>query len=160
MDESSILQLLQSVGVFGGTYVICLVSGFIPIVNAELFLIWISLMISKTEYIPILLLATAGQMTAKILMFLSGRGVINISKKRYEEKIGEIQAKMKKWESKIDVFIFLSSFTGFPPFYVVSVLSGMSKVNIIRFFIAGTLGRLLRFGLVMYFPHLFKQLFT
>ena len=160
MDESSILQLLQSVGVFGGTYVICLVSGFIPIVNAELFLIWISLMISKTEYIPILLLATAGQMTAKILMFLSGKGVINISKKRYEKKIGEIQAKMKKWESKIDIFIFLSSFTGFPPFYVVSVLSGMTHVNIIRFFIAGTLGRLLRFGLVMYFPHLFKQLFT
>jgi membrane protein YqaA with SNARE-associated domain len=160
MDESSILELLSYIGVFGGTYVVCLVSGFIPIVNAELFLIWISLTISRPEYIPVLLLATAGQMTAKILMFLSGKGVINLSKKRYEKKIGAIQAKMKKWESKIDVFIFGSSFTGFPPFYVVSVLSGMTNVNIIRFFIAGTLGRLLRFGLVMYFPHLFKQLFT
>lgn len=160
MDESTILQLLQSIGVFGGTYVICLISGFIPLVNAELFLIWISLMIPKTEYIPILLLATAGQMTAKILMFLSGKGVIHISKKRYEKKIGQIQAKMKKWESKIDFFIFLSAFTGFPPLYVVSVLCGMTKVNIIRFFITATLGRLLRFGIVMYFPQLFKQLFT
>jgi membrane protein YqaA with SNARE-associated domain len=160
MDESSILQLLQSVGVFGGTYVVCLVSGFIPVVNAELFLLWISLTIAKTEYIPILLLATAGQMTAKVLMFLSGKGVIHLSKRRYEKKIGSIQEKMKKWENKIDLFIFLSSFTGIPPFYVVSVLSGMMKVNIIRFLIAGTLGRLLRFGLVMYFPQLFKQLFT
>ena len=160
MDESTILQLLQNIGVFGGTYVVCLVSGFIPIVNAELFLIWISLMISKTEYLPILLLATAGQMTAKVLMFLSGKGVINISKKRYEKKIGEIEAKMKKWESKIDVFIFLSAFTGFPPFYVVAVLSGMTNVNLVRFCIAGFLGRALRFGLVMYFPQLFKQLFT
>jgi membrane protein YqaA with SNARE-associated domain len=160
MDESTILQLVQHIGIFGGTYVICLVSGFIPIVNAELFLIWISLVISKAEYIPILLLATAGQMTAKILMFLSGKGVINLSKKRYEKKISEIKAKMKKWESKIGLFIFLSSFSGFPPLYVVSVLSGMSNVNIVRFFIAGTLGRLLRFGLVMYLPHLFKQLFS
>jgi membrane protein YqaA with SNARE-associated domain len=160
MDESSILQLLQNIGIFGGTYVVCLVSGFIPIVNAELFLIWISLMLSRTEYVPILLLATSGQMTAKVLMFLSGKGVIHISKKRYENKIAAIEAKMKKWKNKIDIFIFLSAFTGFPPFYVVAVLSGMTKVNLLRFCIAGFLGRALRFGLVMYFPHLFKQLFT
>jgi membrane protein YqaA with SNARE-associated domain len=160
MDESSILQLLSIIGLYGGTYVICLISGFIPLVNAELFLIWISLTISKAEYIPILLLATSGQMTAKALMFLSGRGVISLSKKRYEKKILKIEAKMKKWETKIDIFIFLSAFLGFPPFYIVSVLSGMTNVNFIRFCIAGLLGRALRFGLVMYVPHLFKQLFT
>jgi len=160
MDESSILKLLSFIGLYSGTYVVCLVSGFIPLVNAELFLIWISLSISKTEYIPILLLASSGQMTAKALMFLSGKGVINISKKRYENKIAQIEEKMKKWESKIYVFIFLSAFTGFPPFYVVAVLSGMTNVNFVRFCIAGMLGRTLRFGLALYFPHLFKQLFT
>ncbi len=160
MDESSILQLLSVIGLYGGTYIVCLISGFIPIVNAELFLIWISLTISKTEYIRLLLLATSGQMTAKVLMFLSGKGVVNISKKRYENKLAQIEEKMKKWESKIDIFLFLSAFTGFPPFYVVAVLSGMTNVNFVRFFIAGFLGRTLRFGLVMYFPHLFKQLFN
>jgi membrane protein YqaA with SNARE-associated domain len=160
MNESSILQLLTNIGLYGGTYLVCLISGFIPVVNAELFLIWISLTLSKVEYVPILLLATSGQMTAKVLMFLSGKGVIHISKKRYEKKIAEIEAKMKKWENKIDIFIFLSAFTGFPPFYVVAVLSGMTRVNLLRFCIAGFLGRALRFGLVMYFPHLFKNLIT
>ncbi len=160
MDESSILQLLSVIGLYGGTYIVCLISGFIPIVNAELFLIWISLTISEAEYIRVLLLATSGQMTAKVLMFLSGKGVVNISKKRHENKLAQIEEKMKKWESKIDIFLFLSAFTGFPPFYVVAVLSGMTNVNFVRFCIAGFLGRALRFGLVMYFPHLFKQLFT
>lgn len=160
MDQSTILHLLSYIGLYGGTYVVCLISGFIPIVNAEVFLIWLSLTLSKVEYVPIILLATSGQMTAKVLMFLSGKGVINISKKRYEKKIGEIEAKMRKWKYKIDIFIFLSAFTGFPPFYVVAVLSGMTKVNFLRFCIAGFLGRALRFGLVLYFPHLFKQLFA
>lgn len=160
MDESSILQLLSVIGLYGGTYVVCLISGFIPLINAELFLIWFSLTISEAKFIPVLLLATSGQMTAKALMFLSGKGVINLSKKRYEKKISEIEAKMKKWESKSDLFIFLSALTGFPPLYVVAVLSGMTNVNFVRFCIAGFLGRALRFGLVMYFPHLFKQLFT
>jgi len=64
MDESSILQLLSVIGLYGGTYVVCLISGLIPFVNAELFLIWFSLTISDAEFIPVLLLATSGQMTA------------------------------------------------------------------------------------------------
>jgi membrane protein YqaA with SNARE-associated domain len=160
MENTTVLHLLAVIGLYGGTYVVCLISGFIPIVNAELFLIWISLSISKPEFLPVLLLASTGQMTAKVVMYFSGKGVIKISKKRYEKKIAEIEAKMKKWESKIDIFIFLSAFTGFPPFYVVAVLSGMTNVNFVRFCIAGLLGRTLRFGLVMYFPQLFKELIS
>lgn len=153
-------QLLPVLGLYTGTYLFCFMSGFIPVLNAELFLVGLSLTLSKPESVLVLLLASTGQMTAKAILYLSGKGVLRFSKKRYENKIAEIEAKMEKWESKIDFFIFLSAFTGLPPFYLVVILSGIMNVNFIRFCISGLLGRTLRFGLVMFFPHLFKSLIS
>jgi membrane protein YqaA with SNARE-associated domain len=160
MEYSSMDQLLPVIGLYAGTYLYCFMSGFIPIFNSELFLVGISLSISKPEYVLVLLLASTGQMTAKVIMHLSGKGVLKYSKKRYENKITEIETKMKKWESKISAFIFLSAFTGFPPFYAVAVLSGIANVNFYSFCINGFLGRTLRFGLVMFFPYLFISLIS
>ena len=158
MQESGIFQIIPAVGIYAGTYIVCFISGFFPLVNAELFLVLISINITKAECIPIFILAALGQMTAKLLMFLGGKGVIRLSKKKFEDKINGIVLKMKKWEKKIDIFIFLSAFTGIPPFFVVSIVAGMGQTNILRFFISGLLGRTLRFALVIYFPQLLKDL--
>jgi membrane protein YqaA with SNARE-associated domain len=158
MQESGIFQILPAVGIYAGTYIICFISGFFPLVNAEIFLVLISLNVTKAECIPLFMLAALGQMTAKLLMFLGGKGVIKLSKKRFEDKINGIALKMKKWETRIDIFIFLSAFSGIPPFYVVAIVAGMGRTNILRFFISGLLGRTLRFALVIYFPQLLKDL--
>ena len=159
MEESFINSIVSDYGVYAGTYIICLISGFVPVVNAEIFLIFVSTLLTKQLLFPVLLLATIGQMTAKAILFMSGMGILKLSLKRYENKIGKIEAKMHRWGSKNDVFIFLSSFTGFPPFYIVTIVAGMLRHNFFRFFVSGFTGRLLRFGLIILFPQFFKQLF-
>jgi len=159
MEETFINSIVSDYGLYAGTYIVCLISGFVPIVNAEIFLIFMSTLLTKQLIFPVLLLATIGQMTAKTILFLSGMGILKLSLKRYENKIGETIAKMHRWGSKIDVFIFLSAFTGFPPFYIITIVAGTIRHNFFRFFISGFTGRLLRFGLIILFPQFFKQLF-
>ena len=160
MEEISIQSLITDYGLYLGTYVICLISGFVPIINAEIYLIFVSTVVTKSSFIPVLFLATMGQMTAKAVFYFSGMGVIKLSLKRYESKIDAVMVKMQKWKSKVDLFIFLSAFTGFPPFYVIPIVAGIIPHNFLRFFISGFSGRLLRFGLLMLFPPFFEQIFT
>jgi len=149
-------SLITKVGLHLATFIICLLSGFIPIVNAEIYLITISSFTTKTDCVFIILISTSAQMIAKSIIYLSGRGVLNVSLHKYENKLGKVKEKFKKWENKSFIFIFLSAFTGFPPFLVVSILSGMLTLNFNRFLISGFLGRLLRFSVAVIFPQLIK----
>lgn len=151
--------ILNSAGLYVGTYIVCVISGFVPVVNAELFLMIVSSTIEKNLFITILLLGTAGQMTAKSIMFYTGRGILHLSIEKYRAKMLEIRAKLESWRNRIDLFIFLSAFSGLPPFYVVALVAGTINIGFFRFFLAGFLGRFLRFGLAMLFPQFFKQIF-
>ena len=154
--DLSVNNFLSQFGIYSGTYIYCLISGIVPFVNAEAFLVIVSSLVSKPLLLPVLLLATAGQMTSKALIFFSGKGIFKLSYKRYEKKINETKAKMQKWESRIGLFIFISAFTGFPPFYVTTIVIGTMNYNFFRFFIIGFIGRLLRFGLLILFPQIFR----
>ena len=149
-------NFLSQFGIYTGTYFYCLISGIVPLVNAEVFLVFVSSLVSKQLLLPVLFLATAGQMTSKALIYFSGRGIFKLSYKRYEKKINETKEKMQKWESKIGIFVFISALTGFPPFYVTTIIIGTMNYNFFSFFIIGFIGRLFRFGLLILFPQIFR----
>ena len=159
MDMISIQDIIISIGPYVGTFVICFISGLVPIVNAEIFLLFVASFIERPLFLHVLLLGTLGQMTAKVVLYYSGRGVLNLSMKRYADRINETREKMLQWGKKIDGFIFISAFFGLPPFYLISIVSGLIRHHLLRFFIFGFAGRFLRFGLLMFFPQLFRELF-
>jgi membrane protein YqaA with SNARE-associated domain len=148
--------LISKFGLHLATFIVCLISGFVPIVNAEIYLITVSSFSAKTEIFFLIFISTSGQMIAKSILFLSGRGILNIPFHKYEKKIENAKEKFKKWENRSFLFIFLSASSGFPPFYVVSVLSGMLKLNFKWFVISGFLGRFVRFAVAVLFPQLIK----
>jgi membrane protein YqaA with SNARE-associated domain len=147
-------------GIHLATFVVCLVSAFIPIINAELFLIGFSSLITPAEVPAVIILATCGQMLAKSTLYLAGRGVIKLPKrKRLGAKLKKIQAKLGKHKGKTAAFLFVSALTGVPMFYLVSIVSGSLKLNFPFYFFFGASGRLLRFAIVIIFPQLIKELF-
>jgi membrane protein YqaA with SNARE-associated domain len=160
MEETGLYSILSDYGLFTGTYIICVISGIVPIVNAEFFFIFVSSLSTESSLPPVLIIGTLGQMTAKSVLYLSGKGILDLSHKRYEDAISRTKAKMEKWKSRVDLFMFISAFTGIPPFYAVSVIAGIVRHSFFRFFICGFVGRTLRFGLIMFFPQFFKQLFA
>ena len=155
-------SFLTAENVYVSTFIFCFLSGFIPIFNAEAAMLAISALLPEAEsagLIPVVAIAAVGQMFAKALLYLAGRGVLNLPLGRFEEKVAETQARFEKWQGKTDLMIFVSSSTGFPPFYFISIISGMLKFSLPRFIIAGTLGRFLRFGIIALFPQLIQEYF-
>lgn len=152
-------QMVGQYGLYLSTYSIAVISGFVPVVNIEVYLVWVAAFTPRSQGLPIAILATLGQMTAKTLMYLGGAGILKITLRKPEEKIAAIQKKFESWKNRTSLFIFLSAFLGVPPFYLVSVASGALKIKLPLFLIAGLTGRFLRFGITVFFPHLIKSIF-
>ena len=52
------------------------------------------------------------------------------------------------------LMVVLSSAVGIPPFFLMTLLAGATRMNLTTFLAAGTCGRLLRFSALVIVPHL------
>jgi membrane protein YqaA with SNARE-associated domain len=134
------------------------VSGLVPFVNAELYLLAASAAAPREMAIPLVLAATLGQMTAKALMYGAGRGVVRIPGERMKRWIADAEAWARNRKNTGGGLVFVSAASGFPPFYFVSIACGMVRVPLAQFLALGFLGRFIRFGVVVLFPQLGKAL--
>jgi membrane protein YqaA with SNARE-associated domain len=149
--------LISEVGIPLATFVLCFLSAVVPLIHAELYLITVSAL-SPPELLPALaVLGAVGQILGKCLVYLGGRGFLRISS-RIEAAAARHKHKIEKWKHGDAALIFVSSFTGFPPFMFVSALAGMFRIRFRTFFAFGFLGRLGRFTLALAFPQLIKSL--
>jgi len=142
-----------------GTFLYCIASGFIFFLNAEVFLLAVAAVSPPRAAIPLLLAATSGQMIAKSTIYLAGRGVLSLPVGRNQGRLKSVGERLKASRMGPAGFILLSSITGFPPFYVVSILAGTLRIPFPVFFVPGTSGRLIRFGILIFFPQLAKGVF-
>ncbi|WP_428261503.1 VTT domain-containing protein [Haliangium sp.] len=157
MDTAAVLEAL---GVYGGSFVVALLSGVLPLVNIELFLIGlVALAPDSYSLVPLVAVTTAGQMTAKVAMYWAGRGVLDLPLGKYRKSIDKWQHRFNHSEPRLSLFIFTSAATGLPPFFVISILAGTFKMPFWRFLLVGYLGRALRFALCAAFPALVMDLF-
>ena len=139
------------------TFAMAFVSGLVPFVNAEAGLFSYSLLDSGPDALLVVIAATLGQMTAKTLIFLSGRGVLRLPWRRGRTNVEAVAAKISAGRSLI---LFLSASLGVPPFYVVSFVAGVLKVPLGVFLATGLSGRFLRFAFVFYLPRLLQAFAT
>lgn len=152
-------HLIGRYGLYLTTYVVGVVSGLVPVVNLEVYLVWVAALTPRSQALAITGLATVGQMTAKTLMYLAGAGVLKLSVRNPGKKLQAVQMKMAQWQHKLGLFLFSSASLGVPPYYVVSIAAGICRVPIVVFIIWGLAGRFLRFAVTVFFPHLLKGLF-
>jgi membrane protein YqaA with SNARE-associated domain len=155
------LEQLGLVGTFLTTFGVCLVSAIVPLVNAELYLLGASALAPR-GFVPVLVIAgSLGQMAGKVAMYYAGRGALTLPWKRLQRMVAAVEERYRRGGADSRALggglIFVSSVVGIPPFYVVSIASGMFRIPLPLFFTAGMLGRLLRFGLVVLVPQLFKS---
>ena len=141
-----------------GTYFFCVGSGFIPVMNAEAYLLVVSATSSPATIVPLILAAGFGQMTAKTAMYFAGRGVISLPLGKYRERLDATSQKLSKSKLGPGGFVLVSASTGLPPFYVVSILAGTVRIPFLVYFVPGTIGRLTRFAVFVLAPQLIKYL--
>jgi membrane protein YqaA with SNARE-associated domain len=139
------------------TFAMTTAGGFIPIFNTELYLLAVTATAPPGVRLPVALAAALGQITGKAIMYGAGRGLVALPLGRHAERVARVRARLEgaRWPK---LFLFWSAVTGFPPFFIVSVLCGTIRFPFAVFLAIGLVGRSIRFSIVVFFPHLIMGL--
>ncbi len=141
-------------GIYGTCMALAVLSAVFPLVNAEVVLLGYVLA-ARSDWREALLFAAimaVGQMVGKAGMYWFGRGAARVPSERTRRSLARWEARLARSKHSVLLFVLLSASTGFPPFYVLSVLVGTLRVNFWAFLVIGLVGRLVRFGLIALFP--------
>jgi membrane protein YqaA with SNARE-associated domain len=147
-----VIESLQGdLGLYGATFVICFIGGLVPIVNCEVYLaVAVTQWMTSPVQIPaIVLLASTGQMVAKLLLYLTAAGALKLPTGRYQAKLEKARDRIERWRSKPKWILFVSASLGLPPFYVISLLAGAFGIKLPAFLVIGFAGRVLRFTVIV-----------
>jgi membrane protein YqaA with SNARE-associated domain len=156
VDPTS-LRELGTAALWAATFGFALVSGVVPwVLNIELYLIAVATLTDASP-VAIVGLSTAGQTLAKYILYLVGRGSLNVSwiKRGTMSKAAEIFT--KRPNSGLGI-VAVSSVTGFPPLYGVALVAGALRLPVVPYMVAITLGRIVRFGACYLAPGFVKSL--
>jgi membrane protein YqaA with SNARE-associated domain len=148
---------LAILSLYGGTLAVCAISGVVPLIHTELYLIGLAAVVDARHLPGLALAAAVGQMAGKVLVYYAGRGVLKLPFKK--ERMGEWEEKLRAHRGGVDGVLFLSAFLGLPPIYAVSISAGALHWSLRRFLVVGTIGRTLRFIVVMAIPAAARSVF-
>ena len=139
--------IVAACGIYVGTLAIGVVSGLVPVVNGELYLIGVVLLAGAPgPAIALAILVGLGQMIAKVILYKAAHGATALGRdSKLGHKIERARAKVEKWQDKPLAITFVSALTGLPPFYIVTLLAGALGVRFRTFLVLGIVGRVVRF---------------
>ena len=136
-----------------GLFLASVASGFVPFVNAEIIVAGASLALPEAGVPLIAFISTLGQMVSKTALFGLARWAPAQLSGKASNALGRATESLKQHRGSTWGLIFISAITGLPPFYGTSLAAGAVKVPVQIFITAGSLGRLLRFGVIAWFGH-------
>jgi membrane protein YqaA with SNARE-associated domain len=147
---------MEHVLVVLGTFTFCIGSAVIPVLHAEAYLVAASLLAPPELRWWLVIAATVGQMIGKVGMYFGGRGALLIPGERMKRRIEQATARYRDRKQVGGLLVFVSSSTGFPPFYILSIAAGMLKFPLVPFIVYGFMGRFIRFSVAVFLPQLLK----
>lgn len=136
-----------SVGIYLATLIVSVLSGLVPIINGEVYLVAAILVAGDpTISIVLALIVAAGQMIAKIGLYYAAKGAGELgTRTRFAQSLAKARALVERWENKPLTLLFVSAVFGLPPFYLVSLLAGLVGIRLRTFLLLGIVGRVIRF---------------
>jgi len=139
---------------------LAIASAVFPWVNAELLVLSLPAFAkTKMALVLLVLVFTAGQMTGKCVLYWTGRKGNSALPPRFASHLSKWHDRLAARPGKAVLFVFVSSLTGLPPFYVMTLVAGALRMNFPVYVVAGTAGRLVKFAAVVMLPHLAVSLF-
>jgi membrane protein YqaA with SNARE-associated domain len=135
-------------------------SAIVPWVNAELIVLSLpGFAKSSASLFGLVMLATAGHMAGKCVVYWVGRGGGRALSPRAERAAAKWGDRLTTRPRRAASLVAVSSLSGLPPFYFVSLAAGALRMNFALYLAAGSAGRLVRFGALVTIPHFAMLLF-
>jgi len=146
---------MSGTGLLLSCYFLSIVSALVPWVNGEVLLLSLSAFASSPSHLAgLVLMASAGQMTGKCILYWAGRGGLPIKEGRLGKALNSWRGRFERSPRKSMTLVFVSAVFGVPPFYVITILSGVFRLRFGRFIAIGACGRLLHFGMLVLIPQI------
>ncbi|MBA2539335.1 MAG: hypothetical protein H0V17_06855 [Deltaproteobacteria bacterium] len=139
-----------AVGIYLASFVVAMISGVFPLVNAEIYLAGI-VIASRVPWPTLIVLGViiaCGQMVTHSLLFHAARGAAHAGGKRREKleaRIARARARIAKWGNKRIALLCTSATFGLPPFLLTCVAAGALGISYRMFLALGLTGRIVRF---------------
>lgn len=137
----------------------CVVGSFVPIINTELLILGIAALAPGAAGWLLVLVATVGTMTGKTVLYYGGIGILKLPIRR-SARIERLLAEAHERQNIASGVLLASALIGLPPLYIVTVVAGMIRLNMARFWLFGFVGRFLRFAAVVFAPQVIRGLVT
>jgi membrane protein YqaA with SNARE-associated domain len=139
-----------------GVLSVAFTSALVPVVNIEAYLGVRGSVADVGAVWTLGFAAALGQMAGKVVWYYLGANALSWGWVRRKVETPKAQARLEKWRTRTQTkplvagsLVFLSAFSGFPPFAIVAVLAGQLRMNLGLFFVLGLVGRWLRFAAVL-----------
>ena len=136
------------------TLVSAVVGSLLPVSPTEPLLLALAAIAPPHLALPIAALATASQMAGKVALYFGSRRAYRVLSERHRQSVRRASAGMNRSPALQSLTLALSGATGLPPFYGVTVLSGVLRVPLGRFLLFGSIGRGARFAAIVLMPRL------
>jgi membrane protein YqaA with SNARE-associated domain len=134
-------------------------SAVFPWMNAEIIVLSLPAVAhSRAALIALVVIATAGQMTGKCIVYCAGRKGDRILPSRLSSTLMKWSERFETRPRRAVALVLVSALTGLPPFFLITLVAGSVKMNLALFLTAGTAGRLVRFGALVTLPQLVLSL--
>ena len=139
-----------------GVLGVAFASALVPLVNIEAYL-GVRGSVGSIENVWLLGLAAGfGQMVGKVVWYYLGASSLHWGWVRRRMETPKAQARLETWRTRTHerpvvagALVFVSAFSGFPPFAILAVLAGQLRMQLALFFGLGLAGRWLRFTAVL-----------
>ncbi len=132
-----------------GAFLSNILSGFFPLVNAELVVVTAALLVTSDAYVPLLLACVCGRMLAKCCLY----GLARWAPQRLPQRARTVIARLEKqWKERrgAGLVVMASAGVGVPPFYLITLAAGAFRLSPGLFAAAGTAGTLARFAVLVW----------
>jgi hypothetical protein len=123
------LEFIRLYGWYLGTFVYAVLSGAIPVLNCEVFLLVLAMKAPREMLFPLIVTTTLGQMVAKSLLYWAGRGVLRLpGGARVENVLASLGCKVGAgWRAA--ALVFASAVIGTVVVGVVVVVYALRKAR-------------------------------
>ena len=158
-------QLFDWFGLYLGAFLFSFVSGVVPLISIELFLLAVgALTRNPWHLLGVALLTALGQLLSKLLLYASGRGMLpnqlhgRLLRTRGMVRLGHLRDRLASYKGSTGWLLFVSAVVGLPPSYLYSIVCGMMNMSLMLFTGLSALGFVIRFVGLVYLPYLVQKL--
>lgn len=139
--------------ILGGLFVGSVVSGVVPLVNAELLCVAAAVAVPVAGLPLVVAASTVGQMISKAVLFALARSAPSRLPKRAAARLDKAVDAVRSRGGAAASLVFVSALVGLPPFYGISLAAGALRMRLAWFLATGTAGRAIRFAILAWTAH-------